>query len=174
MEVRGRIQDIAEAHRLVAELGGIRLNTYAFEDRIYFLQGETSLEKGYVRIRSPPGYDNSQRFQITKKITQDGQRLEVYRSFASDLERAKAKIAGHWVACIIARKGDTYQLGNGKIHVEDIEEYGGSVEAEYTSEVEGREWLHQLNATEISMHSMPLLFMIHKNKPKADLAPKPN
>ncbi|QQR92327.1 MAG: hypothetical protein IPJ89_04190 [Candidatus Iainarchaeum archaeon] len=174
MEVRGRIQDIAETHRLIAELGGIKLNTYAFEDRIYFLPGTTSLEKGYVRIRSPPGYDNSQRFQITKKITQDGQRLEVYRSFASDLERAKAKIAGHWIACIIARKGTQYRLGNGLMYVEEIEEFGNSIEALYSSEVEGREWLHQLNATEISMHSMPLQFMIHKNMPKHEPAPKPN
>lgn len=166
MELRARIGSIQETHRLLEELGGKKLNEYAFEDRVYFLQGETSLEKGYVRIRSPPGYDNSQRFQITKKITHQGQRLETYRSFSSTLELAKAKIQGHWNACIIARKGTQYQLGNGLLYVEEIEEYGNSIEAIYPSEMEAREWLHQLNATEISMLSMPLLFMIHKNKPK--------
>ncbi len=166
MELRARIGSIEETRRLLEELGGKKLNEYAFEDRIYFLQGETSLEKGYVRIRSPSPEEAVQRYKIVKKVVYDGKQLETYRSFSSTLELAKAKIQGHWNACIIARKGTQYQLGNGCMYVEEIEEYGNSIEAEYASEMEAREWLHQLNVNEISMHSLPLLFMIHKNKPK--------
>lgn len=166
MELRGRIQSILETQQMLQELGAKKLNDYAFEDRIYFLQGETSLEKGYVRIRSPSPEEVVAKYKIVKKVHYRGESLIAYKSYATDLERAKAKIQGHWIACLIARKGTTYQMGNGLIHLEEIEEFGPSIEAEYASEMEAREWLHQLNAAEISMHSMPLLFMIHKNKPK--------
>lgn len=163
MELRARIASIEETHRLLEELGGKKLATYGFEDRVYFLPGETSLEKGYIRIRSPSPEEKDQRYKTVKKIIQEGKPIELFRSFSSSLELAKAKVQGHWIACILVRKGSKWQLGNGFLFVEEIEEYGNSVEAEYASEMEAREWLHQLNANEITTYSLPLQFMIRKN-----------
>ena len=165
MELRARIASIEDTHRLLEELGGKKLTEYAFEDRVYFLPGETSLEKGFLRIRSPSSEEKDQRYKTVKKMIQEGRPIELFRSFSSTLELAKAKVQGHWIACILARKGSQWQLGNGHMFIEEIEEFGNSVEAEYASEMEAREWLHQLNASEITTHSLPLQFMIRKNRP---------
>ena len=166
MEFRGRIADSAAAKVILEQNGAKKTSDYQFEDRIYFLPGKTSLEEGFVRIRSPSPEMNDKRFRVVKKVMHAGELMEMYRSFFPDLTAAKQALQGHWLACILARKGSAYQIGNGKIFLEEIEEFGPAVEAEFQSEKDGREWLEKIHATEISPNPLPLRFMLHQNGKK--------
>ena len=169
MEWRGRVDDMGDAIRRAQTLGAIFHSTYAFEDRVYFLPNETSLEKGYIRLRSPNMMSEPQEpFVITKKMRHHGEMVEWYRSRFSSLERGKEALKGLWLACIIARRGKAFSIPEGKLFMEEIEEFGNSIEVDTASSSIGKEWLEKLGATRISAQSMPLQFMLHQNGKKEE------
>lgn len=168
MEMRGRVSSLELTASLLESLGAKKVESYTFEDRIYFLTGKTSLEEGYTRIRTPHGSNNDSRYRITQKIKYKGENVEAFKSYSPDLATAKNSLHGSWLACIITRKGVEYQIENGKIFIENIEEFGFSVETEFPSRKECKEWLEKLSAKDINEYSLPLQFMMHKNKAKEE------
>ncbi len=167
MEWRGRVDSIEDAVKRAQTLGAIFHDTYAFEDRVYFLPQETSVEKGYIRLRTPNLFrEAAGPFVITKKMIYKEEMVEWYRARFSSLERAKESLKGLWVACIIMRRGRSFSIPEGKLFIEEIEEFGNSVEADVNSSSKGKEWMEKLGAKEISTQSMPLQFLIWKNATK--------